>query len=61
MRITPQIKLYGIPNSDAGYALAYIDGNSPHITRQWSYGISHPNKNLYSFCIKKIKLVALKK
>lgn len=47
MRITPQIKLYGIPNSDAGYALAYIDGNSPHITRQWSYGISHPTEKSF--------------
>ena len=47
MRTTPKIKLYGIPNSDAGYALAYIDGNSPHITRQWSYGISHSNKKSF--------------
>lgn len=37
MRTVPTVKLYGTANTNAGYSMAYMDGNSVDTSFQWSY------------------------
>lgn len=40
MRTVPTAKLYGTPNNDSGYSIAYMDGNSVDTSFQWSYEVN---------------------
>lgn len=40
MRTVPTVKLYGTANSDAGYSMAYMNGNSPDTSLQWTYEVN---------------------